>query len=102
MHVCICTRTDVFVSMLECNVKSSPGGTAASSVRLLVRCTRSGSRSQRALKSLTPSQQNSHLDLQWLYLRSGGYPPLVSKIIILMGLSIEVSCRSLVFLRLIG
>lgn len=63
MHVCICTRTDVFVTMLECNVKSRL--VALRLQRLLVRCTRPWSR--------------CHLHLQWLYSRRGRVsPPLAS------------------------
>lgn len=52
MHVCICTRTGVFVTMLQHNVKS----------RLV----------ELHHQSLITSQQNTHLHLQWLYSRRSG------------------------------
>lgn len=86
MHVCICTRMDVFVTILECNVKSR-------SVALRIRL-------------LQVHQSVTHHKTTVIYIFSGyiqeeagsrahHWPPVI---IVILGLV----CHSLVFLRLIG
>lgn len=76
MHVCICTCTDVFVTMLECNIKSRLVALYSAPASPLHSA---GEPAWTHHQSLTTSQRNSHLHLQWLYSRRGGVsPPLAS------------------------
>ena len=106
MHVCICTRTDVFVTIFERDFKSRLVELRLQLV--LVCCTRPGSRWD--IISLS-----SHLNKNLIYIFSGyiqeevAPPPLWAPIIIFIIILIIfvlafncLLCHSLVFLRLIG
>lgn len=77
MHVCICTRTDVFVMMSECSVKSRL-------VALCLRCVTIWSKATAKTTSSLSSHHNKN-SLQWLYSRRGRiFPPIIVTIIIII------------------
>lgn len=95
MHVCICTRTDVFVTMLECNVKSRL--VALHLQRPQVRCT--GSRCECTV-SLSSTEQSSTSSVVIFKKRPTG---LQSSSLSSLYWPLKVCCViPLCFLRLIG
>lgn len=84
MHVCICTCTDVFVTMLECKSRL----VALCLQRLIVRCTRLGSQRERTISL------SSHHNKTVIYIFSGyiqeeagsppHWPPIIIMILVLV------------------
>lgn len=86
MHVCICTCTDVFVTMLGWNVKSRL--VALCLQRLLVRCTQPGSRCERTISlSLHHNKTVIYIFSGYIQEEAGSpphWPPIIIIIMILV------------------